>query len=354
MDNIDERTTCMPNSALRALTATLVTAALTAVLPYAASASPTKPETTSASSPKDCVRGNSPADLTVTVAFEGKTYSVLAHVPGEKSQRKLPLVLNLHGSGSNGTAQMDLSGFREIADEQNFVVAAPTGDIPLGSPSPALPEGGWAWNVPGVPITSGAYPAPGARNDMAFLQQVVEIVSAELCTDPRRTYATGFSGGGRMVSALACELPDTFAAIAPVAGLRAGQPDPTDLTRPVTGDCQPENPVPVLTFHGTADPVNPFQGNADKRWGYSLPLAAAEWGRLNECRVRSTATVSSLVTLDTWTKCRKGAEVLSYLIAGGGHGWPGAVAPERPETVDHGLNASRIIASFFAEHHLRS
>lgn len=49
------------------------------------------------------------------------------------------------------------------------------------------------------------------------------------CVDDDRVFATGYSGGGRMSSALACELSDTIAAIAPVAGLRAGRPSPVDI-----------------------------------------------------------------------------------------------------------------------------
>jgi polyhydroxybutyrate depolymerase len=133
-----------------------------------------------------------------------------------------------------------------------------------------------------VPTTAGTYPPPTARDDVRFLSRVIDAVSAQLCTDTRRTYATGYSGGARMASALACRIADRLAAIAPVAGLRAGRPDPDDPTVPEIEDCRLGRPVPVVSFHGQEDFVNPYPGNLDLRWGYSVPVAAQTWARINE------------------------------------------------------------------------
>lgn len=292
------------------------------------------------------------ANTTFRVPFGGRTYPVQAYVPAHAKGRSLPLVLNLHGSGSDGPSQMRLSGLADIADEEAFVVVAPTGDIPVPASRGGY-LGGWAWNVPGVPIASGEYPAPDARNDIDFLKEVVNVVSAELQTDPLRVYATGFSGGARMVSALALAHPGTFAAIAPVAGLRAGPPHFQGLTRSSEESAPLRIPVPVVTFHGDADPVNPFVGNSDERWGYSLPCASAEWARLNGCATGPTSRrINEFVTLNVHANGLHGAEVHVYVIEGGGHDWPGAVAPLWPPAVDHQLNAARIISKFFAQHAL--
>ena len=40
---------------------------------------------------------------------------------------KLPLVINLHGLGSNAFLQMELTDFNTIADENNFIVLYPNG-----------------------------------------------------------------------------------------------------------------------------------------------------------------------------------------------------------------------------------
>jgi polyhydroxybutyrate depolymerase len=183
---------------------------------------------------------------------------------------------------------------------------------------------------------------------------VIDVVSRELCTDTRRTYVTGHSGGGRMASALGCRIADRIAAIAPNAGLRAGRPDPDDVTVPEVEDCQPERPLPVLTFHGQQDVVNPYAGNGDLRWGYAVPLAVQTWARLNECRRGPQATtVSEHVTRFSYTRCRRGAEVEFYRVSDGGHTWPGSSGPPHgPGLVTQEIDASRTMWEFFDDFRL--
>src|SRR5687768_9690404 len=67
--------------------------------------------------------------------------SVLVHVPRAVS-RPVPLVLNLHGSGSRGSEQLASSKLAATADAHGFIVAAPDGGIKVQS--------GFVWNIPGV------------------------------------------------------------------------------------------------------------------------------------------------------------------------------------------------------------
>ncbi|WP_305785621.1 alpha/beta hydrolase family esterase [Symbioplanes lichenis] len=292
-----------------------------------------------------CSRPADRGDTTVGVDFEGRTYPVLVHVPPALAATgRVPLVLNLHGSSGNGPGQMDYSGLRPVADANGFIVAAPDGAITLPQ-DPMPPAGSWAWNVPGVPTTAGQMPPPDARDDVAFLGRVIDVVSATLCTNPRRTYATGHSGGARMSSALACRLADRIAAIAAGAGLRAGRPDPDDVTVPEVEDCRPTRPVPVVTWHGQQDTVNPYAGSADLRWGYAAPIAAQTWARLDGCRQGPDATpVTEHVTRLTYSQCDRGAEVVFYRISNGGHVWPGATEPGSE------IDAARIAWDFFRRH----
>ena len=88
-------------------------------------------------------------------------------------------------------------------------------------------SGGFDWNIPGVPLFGGSYPPPGSADDVAFLTGLVPALAARYCIDTSRV----------------------FAAVAPVAGLRL--PSPCPATRP----------VPVIVFHGTADPIDPYNGH---------------------------------------------------------------------------------------------
>ena len=169
----------------------------------------------------------------------------------------------MHGSGATAADQETFSGMDATADQNAFIVAYPQGLIPDGS--------GFDWNVPGVPLVGGRAVPSGAADDVSFLTQLVGALEARYCIDTSEVYATGFSGGARITSQLACDASTTFAAVAPVSGLR--RPTPCPATRP----------VPVIAFHGTSDPVDPYDGNGEAYWTYSVPEAAGYWGEQDQC-----------------------------------------------------------------------
>jgi polyhydroxybutyrate depolymerase len=125
-------------------------------------------------------------------------------------------------------------------------------------------------------------------------------------------YVTGFSGGARMTSLLGCRLGSRIAAIAPVSGLR--------YPEPCTG-----RPVPVLTFHGLADPQNTYDGHLADRggeWDESVPEALAGWAHHNGCKGDAILEdpPGPLSTL-RYQGCTDGTEVRLIRIDGLGHTW---------------------------------
>jgi polyhydroxybutyrate depolymerase len=137
-------------------------------------------------------------------------------------------------------------------------------------------------------------------------------VSTQVCLDPRRIYATGFSGGARMSSLLGCKLSARIAAIAPMAGLRW------------PGECD-ARPVPVFTVHGLADPQNTYAGHAEGRgaeWVESVPDALAGWAKHNGCKgdaVREDP--SGPLSTMRYEGCAPGAEVTLIRVDGLVHRW---------------------------------
>jgi polyhydroxybutyrate depolymerase len=126
---------------------------------------------------------------------------------------------------------------------------------------------------------------------------------------------------------------------------------------PEVEDCRPQRPVPVVTFHGQQDVVNPYAGSGDLRWGYAVPLAVQTWARIDGCRSGPNARViSEHVTLLTYTRCDRRAEVHFYRVSNGGHTWPGASEPAAsqagPGLTTQEINASRILWDFFERYRL--
>jgi polyhydroxybutyrate depolymerase len=262
---------------------------------------------------------------------------VIVHVPpGDDGRTALPLVLNLHGSGSTAAAQEAFTGMDATADTDHFVVAYPQGAIASGT--------GFDWAVPGQPLAGGAPLPADAPNDVAYLTGLVADLEARYCLDRARIYATGFSGGGRMTSQLGCDASTVFAAVGPLSGLR----------RPVP--CPATRPVPVISFHGTADPVDPYAGHGQAYWTYSVPTAARRWAAGDRCRSGPTVThPDPTVTRSAWSGCAGGSAVVLYTVAGMGHRWPGGTPlPRRYDRLlgppSDAIDANAVLWAFFDAH----
>nr|WSX75052.1 glycosyl hydrolase [Streptomyces sp. NBC_00899] len=287
--------------------------------------------------PGSCTPSLGSGQYSTPVSFGGSSYQVLVRIPARAAGTRLPLVLDLHGSQSTGAGQLSYSDMAPTADAGAFIVAAPTGVVPAGS--------GYIWNVPSVTPS-------GTRDDVGFLRQVIDTLTASACADPARVYATGYSGGGRMTSALGCMLADKVAAIAPVAGIRAGRPDPADHSRPEASSCTPSRAVPVIAFHGQQDATNPYDGGGDgTAWQYSVPVAQQAWAGLDGCTAApATSQVSTHVSRTVYSGCRDGAEVQLYTVSDGGHTWPDSPQDNGNGTVTHEVSADTLMWQFFRQH----
>jgi len=252
---------------------------------------------------------------TRTVAMGHSRRTVQIHVPrGFDASLPAPLVFVLHGSGGTGAGILAASGLAQTADRHGFIVVAPDAGIPV--------ERGFVWNVPGVPTTAGKIPGPDDADDVAFLVEVIDELAAQGCVDDSRVYATGLSGGGRMTSWLGCVAADRFAAIAPVVGLRAGNPRKDAADRPDPASCRPSLPMPVIAFAGDADTTNPIQGGGAPYWSYTMHAAEQRWAQLNGCAgLRPTVWVAAQVYEEGYTDCRDGADVIGRITRDGGHSW---------------------------------
>jgi polyhydroxybutyrate depolymerase len=274
---------------------------------------------------------------TLTLTFAGRRRTVIVHVPrGYVGSARVALVLNMHGSASTAAEQEGFTGMDATADADDFIVAYPQALIPDGS--------GFDWNVPGVPLIGGRAVPAGAANDVAFLTGLAGVLEGRYCVNPARVYATGFSGGARMASQLACDSAGVFAAVAPVSGLRRPTP------------CPASRPVAVLAFHGTADPIDPYGGHGEPYWTYSVQQAQAYWASQDGCSPKPATTKPGHgVTLTTYAGCHGGVVVELYSVGGEGHEWPGGpLLPAAYTSVlgpqSNAVDADAVIWSFFAAH----
>ena len=233
----------------------------------------------------------------------------------EAGDDPLPLVLDFHGLAEGADVHAGMTQLGPLGVEESFVTVFPHG---TGQPV--------HWNT-------GTDPA---NPDLVYVAALLDTVEAARCIDTSRVYATGLSNGAMMTSAVACAMADRVAAVAPIAGLTRPEP------------CEPSRPVPVLTVHGTADPILLFNGGIGTGVltaalsgggaeaaptttlppdldGAGYPETVRQWAEIDGCDVAlaTDERVSDEVIVRTY-ECPEGAPVEFYIVEGGGHSWPGS------------------------------
>lgn len=265
------------------------------------------------------------------IEVNGVARSYLLYVPrGLEATTAVPLVLSLHGYASWPASFAQVTGWGALADKHGFVVAYPA--------ATGLPKR-WHTDIA----------AAGEVDDLAFLSAVIEDVADKQALDRRRIYLSGLSNGAGMVNAMARLRPAGIAAMGTVAGAYVAP----------QGEPETSRPLPVIAFHGTADPLVPFGGGAvNERQGWVFPAVetwAAEWAQRNGCTAPPvTSAVSEHVSETRYGSCAADNEVVLYTITGGGHSWPGGRDPLRL-TIDpllDAINASAVMWEFFERHPL--
>src|SRR2546422_3260283 len=181
--------------------------------------------------------------------------SYLVHVPpGYDSKKATPVVLALHGATMTAQQMVWFTGLNDKADEAGFIAVYPNGLL-------------LTWNAGGQTFNKA--------DDVAFIDKLLDDLAGVINLDRKRVYACGMSNGAMMCYRLAAELSDKIAAIACVAGTVA------------IDECKPKRPVPVLHFHGTADPLVPPAGPNKKLPALikfkSVDETIQTWVKLNGC-----------------------------------------------------------------------
>lgn len=243
-------------------------------------------------------------------------------------KKKLPVVFDFHGSNSNAIGQMNRSGWDRVAERDGFITVALQGSL-SGDVT-----GTNAWNVPGVTTREGGL------DEVSYISAAIKTVSEKLCVDEQRIYASGYSGGGRMLSQYLCNGNKDFAAAGFVASLRAGYPVEKDGGwMPDAATCTPAQPISIIAFAGTKDPANPYQGGGKAYWGYSGETALKRWAEMDGCKGAVKSRTAGRVTFNAYDVCKSGSRIYSYVIDGWDHAWPRS--PVKAEVIQASADGKR-------------
>lgn len=261
--------------------------------------------------------GTAPAtSVEQTVTVDGVERSYLVSTRGTEPGVPAPVVVLLHGMGSSAADINRVSDLPDRAADAGTIVVTPQA---VGTPT--------LWR------------AAAQGPDPAFLDQILDDLGQAQCIDTARVYIAGFSVGAVLAAAYACARQDEIAGIVTVA---------------VEAPAGCTQPMPILSFHGTADPVIAYGNNDPNAPGgvTGTEKNMAAWATTAGCGATPNITeVGPDVTRLEWPDCADGTEVVLYRITGGGHDWPGkdpatAVVPSTQQ-----VSATDQALAFFERHH---
>ena len=223
-----------------------------------------------------------------------------------------PLVFVCHGYGGSAQDIMNYSHFNDLAIEYGFAVCYPQGiEDSYGSTF---------FNV-GYDFQNNE-----TVDDVAFLEDLISLFSADNSIDSDKVFCTGMSNGGDFCYLLACEASESFRGVAPISGM---------IMQDIMDDCTPSQNVGILEIHGTQDNITYYNGDVNNQdgWGAypSIPATIDFFVDLYGLALNSTGNFPNISSNDGSTvsyqkygvedEC---AKVWLYTVSGGGHDWPGA------------------------------
>ncbi|HET6339749.1 MAG TPA: alpha/beta hydrolase-fold protein [Polyangiales bacterium] len=280
---------------------------------------------------------------TVTVGSDKRTF--IAYLPETASPTEpLPFVYVFHGANQTGQNLYDMTTYSKLADSEGIAVVFPDGQGVSSATSVASLT---PWNVSdgGALCGLGAIVSNPNAVDFAFMDAMKLDLQQDQCLDPKHTYSTGFSMGGYMTHHIACDRTDIRAA-APHSGGTL-----SDLSACKTGH------VPIIIFHGTADPL--IAANCDDPKlspDPSFVASATLWAKKNGCKatymtIPANGTNGSSGSCYVYDDCPPDGQVEMCSFQDLPHAWAGA--PVCPSCIGEGPNyasATQLQWDFFKKY----
>jgi poly(hydroxyalkanoate) depolymerase family esterase len=287
----------------------------------------------------------------IDMGAEARSYRLF--VPSTyEPRRPAPLVVMLHGCIQDAADLAAGTRMNEVAEEHGFLVAYPE------QPATANPQRCWNWYLPEHQQRD--------RGEPAAIAAITRAVATEFRVHPRRVYVAGISAGGAMSVIMAAAYPELFAAAGSHSGVGyAFARTLEEGLRTMRGEVRAADhhadrlreaigargrPVPLIVFHGDADPVvSPANAEAIVSQWNATRSHGSRAGRPAAAQVREDSTPDG--TRYRVVIGREGGSSATewWTVHGLGHAWSGG-APGGSFADPRGPDASREMIRFFRAH----
>ena len=233
-------------------------------------------------------------ELTIDQVVEGETVqrSYLVHVPSDydgSTSESTPLLFAFHGADGEGSDF--LTPLEPAIEGHAFIGVYPDGIAN-------------SWNVEREESTA---------DDVAFAASILDALDGTAGIDIERPVGVGFSNGSGLLLKIAMET-DLFVAIVPQSSqLMVDAQPPASAAR-----------VSVMQFHGTDDPICPYDGGTGILGYNYLPAeeSAAVWAAHNGCDETAIETAIDPHVRMEWPNCADDRRVIHYRLNGVEHSVP--------------------------------
>ena len=213
-----------------------------------------------------------------------------------------PLLILLHSASTSGAHQERYMKLGPIAKKNGIIYIAPDGT--------KSPEGKRFWNA----SKSCCNKFNQDVDDVAYINSLIEEISAKTPVDPKRIYLIGHSNGAFMSYTFACKT-NKVAAIVAIAGAMDVNPD-----------CTPSSPVSLLDIHGTADKTIKVNGGVLNANPYTSATETVKTiAQVNKCNNPTTSkkdfepTIKGAETTVINYSCDTHTHLQFWKIAKGSH-----------------------------------
>ncbi|MGB2609398.1 MAG: PHB depolymerase family esterase [Isosphaeraceae bacterium] len=247
-----------------------------------------------------------------SVTVDGISRNYLVFAP-KRFDKPLPMVLALHGGGSNARQMERYTRFNDLAAKEGFLVVYPE-----------AVDGNWN-DGRGI---EGVRAQQENIDDVKFVRTILDCMSKEHKIDRSRVFCTGISNGAFMSHRLATEASDVITAIAPVVG---------GMAPAMAKKFHPDQPVSILIIQGDADPLVPVRGGMvgfprGRKRGQVIPTEETISLYLRRNGNQGDPTVTTLdrdekdgtsVEIRRYPDGPGGVKTQVYIVRNGGHTWAG-------------------------------
>ncbi len=280
------------------------------------------------------------------------------YVPGGHEERRVPLIVMLHGCRQDAEDFAAGTRMNALAERETFLVLYPEQD------AGANPLRCWNWFEPSD--------QERGRGEPSIIAGATERIIADYNADPDRVYVAGISAGGSMTTIMGATYPDLYAAIGVHSGLeykaaddgrealvaqKIGGPDPDRQGRLAFLSARQETRIlPTIVFHGEEDEVVDVVNGHQTLSQWAQTNDYAHDGSDNDSITDEPADVLRKQTPEGYDYVRYvyegpvGAVIMEkWIVEELGHDWSGG-DPDGSYADPEGPDASEEMLRFFHSH----